>query len=140
MNKLIYSFFIPVLLLALFSGCGKKNESAAGSGINYTAYYFHPTARCESCINLESFLKELIEKKYAPKGFVFREVNIEDKENAHYRKDYSLKFSSVIISKTENGKETNWVNLDSVWSYTEKKEDFFRYSEREIDNFIETKK
>jgi hypothetical protein len=132
-NKILITIFI---VSAVFTGCTKQVETRQNAGGKYVAYYFHPTARCESCLNLESFLKEMIQDKYAKQGFEFREVNIEDKENQHYRKDYALKFSSVIISKIESGKETNWKNLDSVWSYTENKEQFFKYSEREIDNFI----
>jgi hypothetical protein len=136
MTKKLLIFVSVLIFMAVFTGCTKQVENKPTADGKYIAYYFHPTARCESCLNLESFLKEMIEKKYAKQGFEFKEVNIEDRENQHYRKDYSLKFSSVIISKVESGKETNWKNLDSVWSYTDNKEKFFIYSEREIDNFI----
>ena len=134
-NKILTVLSVVVFSL-VFAGCTKRVENKQDAESKYIAYYFHPTARCESCLNLESFLKEMIEKKYSAQGFEFKEINIEDKENQHYRRDYELKFSSVIISKIESGKETKWKNLDSVWSYTDNKELFFIYSEREIDGFI----
>jgi hypothetical protein len=131
-------FLTIFLFLSMFTGCGKKEVKLSNkiSETKYIVYYFHPTARCESCINMESYIKELIETKYADKGFSFKEVNIEQEENEHYRKDYELKFSSVILSKVETDKQTKWRNLDSVWSYTDNKEKFFNYTEREIINFI----
>ena len=130
--------FSSILFFIILTGCGKKDEAKINnnSEIKYTAYYFHPTARCESCINLENYIKELIETKYVNSGFRFKEINIEQKENEHYRKDYNLLFSSVII---ENSESKKWKNLDSVWSYTDNKDKFFKYAEREINNFINTK-
>ena len=129
---------LGLLLLVSFS-CGKKQDESKqkdNSSTKYIAYYFHPTARCEGCLNMESFLEELIDTKYSKEGFIFTELNIEDKENQHYRKDYDLKFSSVILAKYEGDKQSKWKNLDSVWSFTEKKEEFFRYTEKEINQFI----
>jgi len=103
---------------------------------NYIAYYFHPAARCESCLNLESYVKELIETKYSKNTFIFKSINIDEEENEHFKKDYDLKFSSVILVRFENGAQKRWKNLDSVWSFTENKEQFFRYTEKEILNFI----
>ena len=119
----------------MLSGCGKKDEAKINnnSEIKFTAYYFHPTARCESCINLENYIEELIETKYLSSGFRFNEINIEQKENEHYRKDYNLLFSSVIIENSENKK---WKNLDSIWSFTNDKTKFFEYTEKEINQFI----
>ena len=100
-NKTINIIVLGLLLLVSFS-CGKKQEESKqndNSGIKYIAYYFHPTARCEGCLNMESFMKELIDTKYSKEGFTFTQINIEDKENQHYRKDYDLKFSSVILVK-----------------------------------------
>lgn len=121
----------------LFSACSKKGAVEQNKNINrkYIVYYFHPTARCEGCINLESYIKEVIETEYSKAGVVFKSVNIEDRENEHFRKDYDLKFSSVVIVNIENNK---WKNLDSIWSYVEAKEKFFNYAQKEINNFIET--
>ena len=133
-NKTII-LFSYILIFTMLSGCGKKDEAKINnnSEIKFTAYYFHPTARCESCINLENYIEELIETKYLSSGFRFNEINIEQKENEHYRKDYNLLFSSVIIENSENKK---WKNLDSIWSFTNDKTKFFEYTEKEINQFI----
>ncbi len=133
---------ISILLLNLFLvslvGCESKDEPQFNSKVNkkYIAYYFHPTARCTECLNLESFLKELIETKYTDKGFKFKALNIEEKDNEHFKKDFKLTFSSIVIAKYDMNNEPQWIKLDSIWSYTHNKEEFFRYTEKEINNFI----
>lgn len=126
------------LIFALSYCCGNKNEanSNKSSDEKYVAYYFHPTARCESCKNLESYIKELIETKYTGQGFEFQAFNTDESENEHYKNDYELKYSSVILVKFGEGKQLNWLNLDSVWSFTDNKQKFFEYSEKEINKFI----
>jgi hypothetical protein len=125
------------ILLAMILFSCKKEESKIESGVSYTMYYFHPTARCESCINIENFTKELIEAKYKSNPEIkFAALNIEDTQNEHFRKDYNLKFSSVVISKTKDGKEEKYENLDSIWSYSDNKDGFTKYMDSEIKEFI----
>jgi hypothetical protein len=133
--KQIY-FLLLFLLLSVLISCNKNKDEIKNDNTKYIAYYFHPTARCEGCMNMEAYLKEIIDKKYAKEGITFIGLNIEDTENEHFRKDFDLKYSSVILVKVEGDKNTKWKNLDSVWSYTENKQKFFEYSEKEINNFI----
>ena len=132
-KRILYIF---ILLTAIFTGCGKETAENTNKEIKYTAYYFHPTARCESCLNLEAFLKELINTKYADSGIEFKTINIEEKENEHYKNKYELMFSSVVLAEIKSDK---WRKLDSVWSFTYDKENFFRYTENEINNFTNAK-
>ena len=81
-------------------------------------------------------MKELIETKYIEDGFHFEAVNIEEKGNEHFKKDFDLQFSSIILVKLENNKQIKWKNLDSVWSYTNDKGKFFNYAEEEVRNFM----
>ena len=123
------------MCIFVISGCVKKTDTKTSdkNEIKYIAYYFHPTARCEACLNLENYIKELIETKFSNKGFVYKSLNIEQKENEPYRKDFNLLFSSVII---ENSMNKKWINLDSIWSFTNNKIKFFEYTEKEINQFI----
>ncbi len=135
-----YRILLLLLFVTLLTLSCKQNYDAApdSSGkTNYTAYYFHPAARCENCLNLESFAKELIETKFGDKPIAFKPINIDEEENKHYKNDYELMFSSLVIVKFQNGARVKWKNLDSAWSYTNNKEKFFSYAEKEINNFIE---
>ena len=127
-----FAFFISLLI----TSCSKEKVLGTND-ITYTVYYFHPTARCESCINIENFTKELITTKYTtPLAMKYVALNIEDPENEHFRKDFNLKFSSVVIVKSKKGETEKYKNLDSIWTYSENKFNFFNYADREIQSFL----
>ena len=90
---LLFSFFT---LLALSFKLNHNAEPGSSGKVQYTAYYFHPTPRCQSCLNLESFTKELIETKFSKTPVVFKSINIDEEENEHYKQDFGLEFSSLI--------------------------------------------
>jgi hypothetical protein len=130
-----------LILIALALGITilscSKGKVFETNDITYTVYYFHPTARCESCINIENFTKELVTTKYTtPLAMKYVALNIEDAENEHYRKDFNLKFSSVVIVKSKKGETEKYKNLDSIWTYSENKFNFFNYADREIQCFV----
>lgn len=133
--KLLIIIFAGIALLS----CKKNlNNNFIGSNdITYKVYYFHPTARCESCINIENFTKELITTKYTtPVSMKYEALNIEEPQNEHYKNDFGLKFSSVVIAKYNKGNVEKFKNLDSIWSYSDNKFGFFRYADKEIMEFI----
>lgn len=131
-------YFVLILFSLLILSCSKNdNSSLAEKGNKYLVYYFHPTARCESCINIENFTKELIETKYSRNPSIeYKPLNIEDKENEHFKKEFNLKFSSVVIVDAKDKSVNRFKLLDSVWSYSDNKEKMFEYVEREIEEFI----
>jgi hypothetical protein len=108
--------------------------------IRIIAYYFHPTARCPTCLNIENFTKEVIqtqfEKEVKEEMISFRALNIEDSVNEHYVNDYSLQYSSLILAKFVNKKQTNWKNLEHVWKFANDKDRFFKYASFEIKGFL----
>jgi len=132
MRKIILFFILSVILVSC-----KQEVKKTDSGVSYTMYYFHPTARCESCINIENFTKKIIETKYSKDPAIkFIALNIEDSQNQHFRKDYDLKFSSVVLTKQSNNQEEKYKNLDSIWSYSDNKDGFLKYMDSEIKEFI----
>ena len=127
-----------------------KNEKDTSSlktdtkeNIKVIAYYFHPTARCPTCISIENFTKEVIQTRFEKEGkeglITFRELNIEDSLNEHYIDDYNLQFSSVILTKFVNNKQVKWKNLEHVWKFANDKEQFFKYASIEIKGFLKEK-
>lgn len=128
---------IIVSLLALTLASCKKENFIGTNEITYKVFYFHPTARCESCINIENFTKELVLSKYSnPLPVKYESLNIEDKENEHFRKDFDLKFSSVVIAKYSRGEVERFRNLDSIWTYSDNKFKFVTYADKEFKAFL----
>ena len=79
-NLEILFILIFIVIASGIYGCSKNEKIAEG---RYTVYYFHPTARCEGCINMESYMKELIEKKYKD-IIIFKAINNADEQDLFY--------------------------------------------------------
>lgn len=103
-------------------------------------YYFHPTARCVTCLNIENYTHETIDSKFRKeqkdKILFFRSVNIEDSLNEHFVNDFKLTSSSVILAMYEGKKRTGWKNLEKVWALEKDKEGFSVYIKIELQQFL----
>ena len=105
------------------------------------AYYFHGHRRCGSCKRLEAYSQEAIDSGFAEElkagKLEWLVINTDKPENKHFIKDYQLYTKSLVISDTENGKETRWKNLDKIWQLLRNKEGFFQYVQTETRAFLE---
>ena len=68
------------------------------------------------------------------KSIIYKSIDMENPENAPSVKKYNLFTKSVIISKTNNGKE-KWKNLDKIWLKVGNEQEFKKYVTSEIKNF-----
>lgn len=137
---------MPLLLAAvalasnLFFVSSSVMAEEASSGGTVTAYYFHGTFRCPTCHKLEEYAKEAIENNFkndlASGKLSFQVVNVENKGNEHYAKDYQLYTKSVILSLKKNGKEIRSKNLDKIWEYVRNKDRYENYVRDEVAAFL----
>lgn len=84
---------------------------AQGKGKNYVeVLYFHGKQRCATCIAIEKYAKEVVEKDFADerkKGrVVFKVVDISTSEGEKIAKDYRVTWSSLYINGWKKSKET----------------------------------
>lgn len=104
------------------------------------AYYFHGTFRCYTCINMEKYSREAIEgnfKDIFQSGKLeFKAINVEERGNEHFAKDYQLYTKSLILSLVKDGKEVKSKNLDKIWEYAHNKQRFIDYVTSEIKDFM----
>jgi len=106
------------------------------------AYYFHGTARCVTCRDIESYTKEAIETGF-PEAIKtdrleFRAVNVDEPQNEHFVQDYQLSSSSVVVARFTNGEQTDWKNLQLVWELVPDHDAFMVYIQEETKPFLIT--
>ena len=103
--------------------------------------YFHTTARCASCLKIEDLTNATMTTRFAgpiaEKRIVWRLVNLDEPENAHYVKDYGLYTKSVVVTEVKEGREVRWKNLDQVWQLLGDPAGFQGYVEREVQAFLD---
>jgi hypothetical protein len=112
--------------------------STKTENVELTAYYFHPTARCVTCRNIEAYSIEAIQEWELKTGkkVVWKELNIEDSANEHYAYEFNLEFSSLIVAKFDGGKREKWKNLNETWKLVNDKDSFKKYVIFELNQFI----
>lgn len=147
MKKIILIICLLVILaIVMFSFKGvlqaKATDSkpSAASGNQVVAYYFHGTFRCSSCLKIEQYSKEAIEKYFGNElksgRLVFKVINVEEKGNEHYVNDYQLYTKSLILSLVKDGKEIKSDNLAKVWEYLGNKDKFYEYVKNNVDSYL----
>ena len=128
-------FLVLLAAVALSAGAetiifaDKGGETAPDAHV--VAYYFHGSFRCPTCHKLEQYSKEAIETNFkdalASGKLEYKVINVEDKGNEHYVKDYQLYTKSLILSLVNDGKQIKWNNLDKIWEYVGNKQRFIDY-------------
>jgi hypothetical protein len=140
---LLRHLFIPELLTIVactaLAAAGGQGAAPPGSH-KVIAYYFHTHTRCSTCMKIEAYSKEAIEKGFPEElkngTLEMRVINYEEPENRHFIQDYKLVSKSLILVNTVNGKQTEWTNLKMVWQLTGHKDAFLNYVRKEVRNYL----
>lgn len=110
------------------------------ANVQVVAYYFHGTVRCETCQRIERQAREVIEAKFktelASQRLVFRPVNYEQPENAHFLTDYKLPCPSLVLVRRQDGKDEKWKLLGETWQLVGDATKFNRYVEEEVAKYL----
>jgi len=119
----------------------KRLESSGFSESNkseFVTYYFHPSARCETCLNIEAYSKNAVESWSLnnKRELIWRALNIDDPSNEHFRNEFDLQFSSLVIAEYKDGKIERWKNLEEIWNLANDKNKFISYVNNELNLFI----
>ncbi len=118
-----------------------KDTVAVVQPLRVTAYYFHTTNRCASCRAIEAYSKEAIETAFADElkdgRLVWKLVNVEQKGNEHFVKDYQLYTKALVLVDETRGRAPRWRNLEKVWQLLRDKEAFLRYVRTETRAFLD---
>jgi hypothetical protein len=106
-----------------------------------TVYYFHGSARCRTCRNMESYADEVVKGEFEEEmkdgRLEWLTVNIDESDNEHFVTDYQLFTRSLVLVKTSNGEEVSWKNLDQIWKLAGDKGAYKIYVQNEIKTYLE---
>lgn len=142
MKRAIFAFLIVIAIIS--AGFFAYASDGKSPSPKVMAYYFHGAARCPTCHKLEQYSREAVETNFkdalASGKLEFKVVNVEEKENAHYAKDYQLYTKSLVLSLLKDGKEIKSKNLTKIWEYVRDKQRFFDYVSEEVNNFLKEAK
>ena len=104
-------------------------------------YYFMTVQRCPSCMKIEAYTREAVEKNFSGElgdgRLMWRMLAVDNPENYHFIKDFQLFTKSVVLVKIRSGKQVDWKNLERVWELLGDKNAFTAYVTDEVKSFVE---
>ena len=132
---------IRVLAAVAVINAGSLAFASDNQPAKITAYYFHGSFRCVTCNNMEKYSREAIETNFkdaiASGKLEFKTVNVDERANEHFVKDYQLYTKAVVLSLEKDGKEVKSKNLDQIWQLVRNKQKFIEYVTGEVNTFME---
>jgi len=142
---ILLTFVVFSVVYAIIGETGKNksandNQALKETGNKIIVYYFHGNARCTSCYRIEEWSYQAITEKF-PKEIQegkleWRLANVEDADNQHFVKDFSLHTKSIVLVQIKDGKQVKWKNLEKVWDYLRDKDRFTNYVDEETNEFL----
>jgi hypothetical protein len=144
-KNILITCVIAISVVAIFAlksapqAKAAEPKSSTDSANKVMVYYFHGTSRCYTCLNMEKYSREAIEANFKDAlqsgKITFQAVNVEERGNEHFVKDYQLYTKTLILSLVKDGKEVKSKNLDKIWEYAHNKPKFIDYVTAEINAF-----
>ena len=106
-----------------------------------TLYYFHGTIRCQTCLDMESNAKKVLETYFSSRvedgTLRWQVVNIDLPENYHYVDEYIIMYNTLVIQSYKNDEAGEWKELWEAWDLSEKGERYIQYVRDEVASFLE---
>jgi thioredoxin-related protein len=110
------------ILLSLLLACKRSNPAAEKQALQsqkvlpsitknrLEVYCFHGTRQCETCKNMKSNTKVVIEKYFAAElkdsSIVFAIVDVDDEKNEKLAEKYQATGTALMVNKIVNGKDS----------------------------------
>ena len=126
--------------LLAFSPTVRGDESAISNAPGQRiAYYFHRTARCHTCLSMETWTSQAVARANSGDSAArlgWQAVNLDEPANAHFADDFQLSFGTVVVAEYRDGQAIRWKNLEKVWEFSADETTFSQYLESEFGPFF----
>jgi len=104
------------------------------------AYYFHRTARCPTCQQIEAYTREALETTFAQQirdgRLQWQPVDYEASGNEHYRTDYKIDAPCLVLARIRGGKPVEWRSLPEVWKHAGDKPACMKIVQKNVREFL----
>jgi uncharacterized membrane protein len=103
-------------------------------------YYFHTSARCASCLRIEAWTKECLEKEFAfelKSGLLsWKPVDLEADGNIHFVEDFKLTAKTVVVCNYRDGMAGEYADLVDIWQFLGDKGRFFLLVRAKVKEYL----
>jgi hypothetical protein len=114
--------------------------ASSNKEVKIVLYYFHATARCSNCKKFEVYSIEAIRHRFADAldngRLEWQAINVDEPVNKHFIEEYRLITRSLILVEMQDGEQVGWKNLQKIWELVGDKEEFVKYVQSEVADFL----
>lgn len=122
-----------------------STESAVASANvkadSVVVYYFHGNRRCRTCMGIQRAIQTTVSERFAAEtasgALVFREVNTDEPDNAHFVQEFDLSSSSMVVAAKSGDKTVKWENCSEVWPLARQEAALAAYVEQQIRSYLD---
>jgi len=119
---------------------GSEPSAAAVAAAKVVVTYFTTDVRCVSCRTIEALAQRAVVEGFptelARGEVVFRIVNTDRPEHAHFLERYQITNKTVVVSHQQDGKELAWTGRQEVWSLFKEPERFLAYVREPVKAYL----
>jgi hypothetical protein len=154
LSKLRPSVLIALVLICC--GCQERQSDgeSASQGLNgqhkgnpaeptVIVYYFHRTARCFSCLTIETNAAQVIKDNFpeqvANGRLMWIPFNIDDPGGEEFKREFDIATGTLVVARMVNGSHVRYKKLEEVWQLLGNSEGFSEYVKDEISKFMNDK-
>ena len=140
-HLLAIAFVVAASQSAHLVGPIRADDSAeAAPSHQVVACYFHRTNRCPTCKKISSYIEEAVDAGFADEikaGTVkVKMVDFQDAKNQKLTEAYKITGPTLVLMDIHDGKVKSWKPAPKVWSLVGKKNDFFKYVQQELKDYL----
>jgi hypothetical protein len=135
--------FVGVSLAALVARDLREQRPTAAVPLadGVAAIYFHGKLDCSTCRTIESYARGAVAQGFAGQlergALTWREVDFDEPRNAHFKQDFNLVATALVLVDVRGGRPERWTVLPEVWNLTGDKAKFFQYVQAELRRFLQ---
>jgi len=119
---------------------GDGPDPAAVAAARVVVTYFTTDVRCDSCRTIEQLSRRAVAEGFPDElrsgALVFRVVNTDREENAHYIDEYEIGNKVVVVSRQLDGEQIEWLRCQDVWLHFGEPEVFLPYLQQPIRDYL----
>ncbi len=134
---------VSLIWLLLPRAATQRSEgevSSTAAPAKHVAYYFHRTARCQTCLTIEAYAHDAVfqnfEKRLRSGDLLFLPTNVEATGNEHFVRDYELVSQALVLVEYDGSRVKRWKNLDRIWDLVGDSTQFAQYVQGEVEAFV----
>lgn len=115
---------------------GGVDPAPASPATALIVYYMDMGKDCTTCLNLESYTREVVETRFeaelAGGRLEWRRVDVDLPANAHFVDEFLLYTKAVVLVRFDQGRQVGHDSLSRIWELAYDKEAYMDYVRGEI--------